>query len=93
VAENLIHRQATIGRELLERHPAFGILLEMLARRGDGVAVFLAEWLVRGFHHYFEQLQNSRYLIGTELFNQFVDVLSGFGRINGHGVLAASHFG
>jgi hypothetical protein len=93
VAEDLIHREAAFGGELLERHSGFGILPEVFAGGDDSAAVFLAEWFVGGFHHYFEQLQHGRDLVGAELFNQFMDVLSGFGRINGHGVLPARHSG
>jgi hypothetical protein len=91
VAEDLIHCEAAFGGELLERHSGFGILPEVFARGGDSAAVFLAERLAGGFHHYFEQLQHGRYLIGTELFNQFMDVPSGFRCINGHGLLPGNH--
>jgi hypothetical protein len=92
VTENLIHRKAALGGELIERNAFFRMLPEVFARSGDGAPVFFAQWLLGWFHHYFEELKNGGDLIGPQLLDQFMDVLSGLGSANGHCVLRARRF-
>jgi len=75
VAADLVHGEAEIGDHLLEGN-ACATLLEILARRGNGAAVFLGQ-LVIVVNHGFEQSRNSHKLRGRQLVDQLVNVLAG----------------
>src|ERR1035438_7526448 len=81
---DLIHGEAQVGHNLLERNAAFGVFTEVLARFGNCAAVLFSQWLVFRFDHDFEELQDGRDLIGPQLLDQLMNVLFGFRRINGH---------
>jgi hypothetical protein len=67
VAEDLIHREAAFGGELIEANAFVRMLPEMFARCFHRLPVFRAERFVGRVHHHFKQLEDGRDLIGAEL--------------------------
>jgi hypothetical protein len=84
LAEYLLHGEAALGGELLERNALTWETPELLTRSSDDLAVLLSQRFVIGFDHDFKQLADGCDLIGAELLNQLVDVLPGFGITYGH---------
>jgi hypothetical protein len=73
---DLIRGEAEFGNHLLERNTAFRILAEVFPRGGDGLPFLFAQrFIVIGFNHDFEELQDGRELIGPELVEQLMGVL------------------
>ena len=73
---DLVHGEAALGDDLLEGDAALRVLPEVLARGGDGTAVFRGRFLVVTGEHHFEQSDDSVELGGAELIEQLVRLLS-----------------
>jgi len=93
VAEDLFHREAAFGGELLERYARLGILAEVFPRSGNSSSVLFAQSFVFGVNHDLEQLHNGRDLVRARLLDRVVGLLPGLGRISVHCVLPASRPG
>ena len=73
---DLVHSQAALGDDLLERDATFGVLPEVLTRGGDSAAVFRGRFLVVTGEHHFEQSDDGVELGCAELIEQLVRLLS-----------------
>jgi hypothetical protein len=76
VVADLVHSETAFGDDLLERNAAFRVLPEVLARGGDGTAVFRGRFLVVTREHHFEQSDDGVELGGAELIEQLMCLLS-----------------
>jgi hypothetical protein len=85
--EDMVYGEATVGGEPLERNTRGRMTAEVLPRSPYRVAILPGQRFLVRLNRDFQELQDGRDLIGTELLNQFVDVLSRFKGANGHCVL------
>jgi hypothetical protein len=71
----LIHGEAALGGNLLEREATLRVLLKVLARSGYGAAVFFSKFLVFFVDHHFKQMNDGSELTEVKMAEQ----LMGFG--------------